>query len=203
MVGPRKIAAIVWAVVLTAGCGARTGLPDAVPDAGSCPLLTAWQWHDSAGPECISAMLNPNADPSAYASANIPSADDPGWSAANTVDIEFQRGSRLCNVCACRLGVDFDYWQAFLTLPHGFAASSFTLSVATLDDGVRISVFNDAHPAGADAFLLAAGTTDDLASSLAPGDNRIVLTHLDDCCVQSFMRGVALLLNGQPAGSCP
>lgn len=185
---------------------------DAAPEgsdaAAACSraTLTPWQFHDTAGPMCVDAMFLEHGDPSEYAFASIPPASDPGWTDYDSPTIDFSRASRLCATsCSCLDGVDFDYWQAFLEVPPGDDVSSLVFAIAQVDDGARVTIFNAAHPAGIVApgstiTLGAPGVTTDLAGYVATGSNRVVLTHVDDCCSGSSIEDAALSLQGEQCG---
>ncbi|MEZ4410511.1 MAG: hypothetical protein R3A52_29125 [Polyangiales bacterium] len=80
------------------------------------------------------------------------------------------------------------------------------MNIGTVDDGVSVTVFNSAHPMGvvdpgAYAYL-GGGSTSDLARYVVPGRNRVVLTHVDDCCMVRAIRGATITLNGTPLTRC-
>lgn len=82
------------------------------------------------------------------------------------------------------------------------------VSVAELDDGARVTVFNRAFPAGVTdlAAYLRRGVvraTADLVRYLVAGRNRVVITHLDDCCSTRSLLGVRFTLDRTALAACP
>jgi hypothetical protein len=181
-----------------AGAGSHDG------DSAGCvsATLTAWQFHDTAMPVCLDTTFSDHGGPTEFGYASIPPASDPGWTSYGSTTIDFSRPSRLCNTaCSCLDGLDFDYWQAFLEVPAGLDVPGLVFTVSGVDDGALVTVFNATHPEGLVApgsyiSLGAPGVTTDLDSALTTGSNRIVLTHVDDCCSGSSIDGASLTLEG-------
>ena len=76
-----------------------------------------------------------------------------------------------------------------------------------VDDGARVTVFNSMYPAGvveAGSHILLGGSsvTTNLARYIVPGRNRVVITHIDDCCSARSLTGVQVVLNGAPLATC-
>jgi hypothetical protein len=166
---------------------------------------TVWQINRGTGPRCWGFQTARHGDPIEYSFTSIPAANDLGWGPHGN-DIYFADPSTLCGVCECRYGGDFTHFQTSFVLPTGYRASSLRLQIGTVDDGVRISVFNSRYPngvvdPGSYAYYPNGGTTD-LAAYLAPGQNRVVLTHVDDCCRERIIRGVSIVLDDMPLQSC-
>ena len=166
---------------------------------------TVWQINRGTGPICWGFQTARHGDPIEYAFTSIPAETDPSWGPHGN-DIYFADPSTLCGVCNCRYGGDFTHFQTSFVLPNGYRASSLRLDIGSVDDGVRISVFNSRYPngvvdPGSYAYFPNGGTTD-LAAYLAPGRNRIVLTHVDDCCRERIIRGVSVILDNLPLTSC-
>jgi hypothetical protein len=176
---------------------------------GSGSAQTPWQVHAGQGPFCFpnGQSFDRHGDPGEYALAVVPAANDPGWRLASASDIGFNQRSALCDTeCECHDGGDFTYFQTTFTLPTGFALASLVVRIGSVDDGVRISVYNALHPngvvdPGAFAFL-GGGVTANLAPYLMAGENRVVLTHVDDCCSARMLLGVQVELNGAPTTHC-
>jgi hypothetical protein len=87
----------------------------------------------------------------------------------------------------------------------GFTVTSLSVTITDVDDGVRVSIFNTSYPdgmSGGYAFL-GGGSTSDFAQYVAQGKNRIVLTHVDDCCGSRRIRNATLTLNGSALNECP
>jgi len=138
-----------------------------------------------------------------YDYATIPAEDDPGWGPAPDSDIinYSQVPSTLCGVMTCRYGADFTYFQTFVNVPSNIVVTEFTISFATIDDGVRVTVFNSDYPSGevvtgSYVFLGGSGTADVTALVKSGEVNRIVVTHTDDCCYHSYLGSAVVVLNG-------
>jgi len=185
-----------------------------VIDEGCTPCVgdsgngSPWQIHLGAGPTCFPGgrSFSQHGDPGEYAYAAVPDERDPGWRAHPPTRISFDDPSTLCGVCDCRQGADFTYFQTSFFVPQGFVVQSLTVNIENVDDGVRVSVYNSRYPngvvdPGAYAYL-GGGSTADLARYVVPGRNRVVLTHVDDCCMVRRIAGATVRLNGTPLGQC-
>jgi hypothetical protein len=182
------------------------------PDAGPCfvsrvPSI-AWQAHRSESVVCFGKTFSKNGDTGEYDFAAIPPEDDPLWVPHPAPAIDFTTPSRLCGtdggdpLCPCRGGGDFTYFQTRFEL--GGPAKSLTLTVGDIDDGMRATLFNSKHPDGFTAgfaFLFTA-TTLDLSAETAAGRNRLVLTHVDDCCRDRRLTNCVLTLDGAQLVPC-
>lgn len=142
-----------------------------------------------------------------YDQAPIPAEDDARWElAADAASVGHRAPSLLCeSQVACRGGVNLTWFQTWLDVPEA-GLSTLRLSVESLDDGVRVVVFNSAHPEGISprgATLRAERepgrlVTADLSAALVAGEeNRIVLVQVDDCCGWSVLSGVELITDDQ------
>ncbi len=186
-------------------------------DEGCTPCLdggsTPWQMHEGGPPVCWDFTYDRNGDPLAYEMASIPPENDAGWMPETDNRISFDARSTLCgatdgdpNLCACKKGGDYTYFQTTFTLRPGFEITTFEISILAVDDGVRITIFNDEHPEGiVDANSYAyypQGSTTNLVEHLALGKNRIVLTHVDDCCSQRRIQDVFVNINGEEIVYC-
>jgi hypothetical protein len=180
-------------------------------DEGCAPCFAAsttpWQSHRVMGPICFGRTFSTHGDPAMYAFAQIPGETDPGWSSVTAPTVEFAETSSLCGrSCTCLNGGEFTYFQTFFTVPDSYRVDSMNVTVGSVDDGVRITVFNSRYPSGVvDAgsyAYLGGGSTTDLARYIAPGRNRIVLTHLDDCCSHRSVGGVRVVINGANLATC-
>ena len=167
---------------------------------------TPWQMNLGEGPRCFGRTFDSHGDPGEYALATIPPAGDPGWREHPSDTISFDDPSTLCGVCECRAGGDFTYFQTTFYVPVGATVSSLRVTIGTVDDGVSVTVFNSLYPRGivdpgAYAYL-GGGSTADLARYVIPGPNRVVLTHVDDCCMVRAIRGATITLNGMTLTRC-
>ncbi len=166
-----------------------------------------WQMHTGEGPICFGATYGTHGDRGEYAHAVIPAVDDAGWAAHAAPTISFADPSTLCGTaCSCSNGGDFTYFQTFFDVPPGHSVTSLLVTILNVDDGVRVTLFNDLHPGGVTpdgsyAFL-GGGSTSDLASFVGPGRNRIVLTHVDDCCSDRRIAGATVQIDGAVLAPC-
>ncbi|MBL8601249.1 MAG: hypothetical protein JNK72_04945 [Myxococcales bacterium] len=179
-----------------------------VPCVGDSAGATPWQIHLGAGPTCFpnGRTFSQHGDPGEYQYASIPAETDRGWAAHAPTRISFDDPSTLCGVCECRQGADFTYFQTSFYIPPGYTVSSLVVSIENVDDGVNVAVFNSRHPNGAvdpgSFAYLGGGSTADLARYVIAGRNRIVLTHVDDCCMVRRIAGATIRLNGMPLTQC-
>jgi Putative metal-binding motif len=167
---------------------------------------TPWQIHLGEGPRCWGRTFSQHGDPGEYAFSTIPPELDAGWRPHTPPRISFDDPSTLCGVCECRAGGDFTYFQTTFYVPPTLAVTSMRVTIANVDDGVSVAVFNSRYPAGivdpgAFAFL-GGGSTADLARYVIPGRNRVVLTHVDDCCMVRRIADATVTLNGRPLAPC-
>jgi hypothetical protein len=164
---------------------------------------SSWQMHQGEGLVAYGFMSPGYGDPSEYEFATVPPVDDPGWgSAPNPDSIGYSGTSTLCGVLECREGGEFTYFQTLVDIPANVVVSTFTITFSGIDDGVRVSIFNSAYPDGMvvpGSFVFLGGTgTSDLAALVRSGEvNRVVVTHVDDCCFSTSLGSAAVILNGQ------
>ncbi len=169
-------------------------------------VSTPWQIHLGEGPRCWGRTFSQHGDPGEYVFASIPPELDSGWRPHTPPSISFDDPSTLCGVCDCRAGGDFTYFQTTFYVPPTLAVTSMRVTIENVDDGVSVAVFNSRYPAGivdpgAFAFL-GGGSTADLARYVIPGRNRVVLTHVDDCCMVRHIANATVTLNGSPLAPC-
>ena len=170
--------------------------------------LSPWQMQRTMGPVCYGRSFTTHGDPAEYAFARVPAPDDRAWTAVAATAIDFHESSALCGrTCACLDGGEFTYFQTFLDVASLADVRSLVVTMGSVDDGARVTVFNAASPDGVTdpaAYVHLGGhqATDDLARYLVAGRNRVVITHLDDCCASRPLAGVALTLNGAALGPC-
>ena len=187
---------------------------DGMTDEGCAPCITAtamsspWQVHRVMGPVCFGRTFSQHGDPGEYELASIPAEADGGWRAVTSPTIDFSESSALCGrACECLNGGEFTYFQTFFDVTPGYAVTSLTVSMGGVDDGARVTVFNAMYPAGVvepGSHILLGGTsvTTNLARYVVPGRNRVVITHIDDCCSARSLTGVQVVLNGAPLAAC-
>ena len=144
-------------------------------------------------------------DPCEYDVATIPDAAHIGWGPAPDPDtINFSiYPSRVCQApISCWAYGDFTYFQTFVDIPLNFIINQFTIAFSGMDDGARVSIFNSTYPdgivvPGSYVFLGGSGTSD-LAPYVNAGEiNRVVVTQVDDCCVQNNLYSAIVVLNGE------
>ncbi len=168
---------------------------------------TPWEIHMGEGPRCWGRTFATHGDPGEYAFARIPSETDPGWRPHTPPAISFDDPSTLCGVCDCLAGGDFTYFQTSFYVGPSYAVTSLVVNIANVDDGVSVAVFNSRYPAGIvdpGAFAyLGGGSTANLARYVVPGHNRVVLTHVDDCCMVRRIANATITLNGAALTPCP
>lgn len=173
---------------------------------------TPWEIHRGGGPECWPTKFDKHGAKGEYKHASIPAEDDSGWSPEPDNEISFDERSAMCgdedggSRCQCLKGGDFTYFQTFFQNPPDFDVDSFKVSIDNVDDGARITIFNSDHPdgvvdPGSYAFLRGDSTTN-LAKYLVEGRNRIVITHVDDCCRTRRIEGVNVIINGDEVQDC-
>lgn len=183
----------------------------AIPDA--TVSKAPWQEHTQYGQQCYSAVIDPRCDDSEYDYAlNIPAQNDPGWAPHAGADIEWGMTTNdlllgCNNGQGCAGGGQFTYFQTYFFIGTLSSLSSAWIQVGSVDDGVRVTLFNSAYPGGVvvpGGYLCMgdAGVTDDFSASLATGFNRIVMTLLDDCPYWSELKNVEILINGQALSAC-
>ena len=146
-----------------------------------------------------------------YNDATIPPQGDAGWGPAPNGDtIGFSvYPSRVCQApVSCWAYGDFTYFQSLVDLPDGFTVTQFTISFSGMDDGSRVSIFNSSYPGGlvvpgSYVFLGGSGTSD-LSTYVVSGEiNRVIITQVDDCCVQNNLHSAVVVLNGENVETDP
>lgn len=179
---------------------------------------TPWQMHDGLGAvDTLSNLLvlpcRPPVDDHApacvYDVATTPPSLDAAWRAApsaSTIEY-FLTPSRVCSAPfgrTCNFYGDFTYFQTFINVPSDFAATQFNISSTRVDEGMRITIYNPAHPVGVVAAYVSRSPTGmpsvsgEMSQWLQPGaTNRLVVEQIDDCCSASELLGVVMTLNGQ------
>jgi hypothetical protein len=171
-----------------------------------------WQIHEGEAPLCWGVDYGRHGDPQEYQHATIPPANDPGWREEPNDRISFDDPSTLCgqggapDLCACRRGGDFTYFQTFFQVPPSLQINSLRVQIDAVDDGARITIFNAMYPDGVvdpqSYAFFPGGSTTDLAQYIRPGENRVVITHVDDCCRVRRIADVRILLNDEEIKLC-
>ncbi len=174
---------------------------------------TPWQMHN--GNEVTASnplgLLKFNCTPSRhgdnceYSVTSVPAASDPDWTAApNGETVGFSvYPSRVCQApVSCMAYGDFTYFQTFVTVPSNVAVTTFTITFNGMDDGSRVTIYNSQYPGGlvipgSYVYLGGSGTTN-LADYVKAGEiNRVVITQVDDCCIENHLQSAKVVLNGQ------
>jgi hypothetical protein len=167
-----------------------------------------WQVNHGGGAFCFHHTFPEHGAPGEYDYSHIRDPGAPGWQDHPDLNIDFEHPSTVCPLrCGCQAGGDFTFFQTFFTLPANYPLASFQVEIGPVDDGARITIFNAAYPGGvvdpgSYVHLNHGGTTTNLTGYLVPGENRIVITHVDDCCSDSYLHGVRLYINGGRLPGC-
>ena len=175
------------------------------------PSWSPWQMHEGEGIQYFAAPWPTiHGAVEEYDYSSVPPETDPGWTGAPD---PYQIGyslvpSSLCDVGAACLGAgEFTYFQTFVALPDDLDLDLFTVSFSGLDDGARVTLFNSGSPAGiivpgSYVFLGGSGTAN-LADYVLTGEtNRVVVTHIDDCCSGSYLESAILIIEGEALQPC-
>lgn len=172
-----------------------------------------WQEHTLYGQQCYPGVVSPRCVESEYNYApGTPGPGDNGWETHFDVDIDWSvptNGLLLaCNAGqGCAGGGQFTYFQTFFYLGSSYPVWDARVSIANVDDGVRITLYNDTYPSGVvvpGGYMCQNGTytTGNFNGYLASGYNRIVMTQLDDCQEWSALQGVNIALNSIVLVAC-
>jgi PKD repeat protein len=170
---------------------------------GAPATRTPWEMHHGEGIVEWGVESPQHGAPMEYDYATIPSADDPGWSAAPDPEvINYQQvPSTLCDVCDCRYGGEFTYFRTYVDIPADAWLTGFRIVTSGVDDGIRVSIYNSEHPDGLvvpGSYVYHGGSgTADLQDYVVRGEvNTILITHVDDCCYHSFLLTAEIVLSG-------
>lgn len=169
------------------------------------PFRTPWQMHRAGGVVLFGFVAPVAGDTTEFNLAIIPAAGDPAWSSAPNPNTIAYNGapSALCGTTACRSGGDFTYFQTFFSLPPDIGTADIKLSLNLVNDGVRTTIFNSVYPTGItvpwDSGYTTSGGYPKISSLLKAGEiNRIVVTHVDDCCRETYLKYGQLFVNYVP-----
>ena len=168
------------------------------------PSLSGWQQHDGAGLQWFGYTMPSHGAVEEYLYSSIPGESEPGWFGAPDPDIiDYSLYSTLCAAGAsCRSAGEFTYFQTFVDIPVGLDVDRFEIRFTGIDDGVMVTVYNSLYPSGyvepgSYVFLGGSGTSN-LADHVVPGEsNRVVVTHVDDCCSGSYLNSASVILEGE------
>lgn len=174
---------------------------------------TRWQMHRGGGPVCWEHTYETHGSKEAFRMARIPEEEDRGWTSVSEQRISFNDRSSLCGdgpfdepMCDCRKGGDYTYFQTFLELGENQTVENLQIDIANVDDGARVTIFNDQNPRGIvdpEGYVELFGKLRvNLARYLVTGTNRIVITHVDDCCSMRVLEGVRVLIDGVEIVEC-
>ncbi len=165
-------------------------------------------WEQNPGSEGIVRFPTPmsgNGSVADYAFGVTPAPLDPSWGPApDARRIEFTIRSTLCDAnVECAAGVEFTYFRTTVCVPTPTTVGSLVIGIERLDDGARVTVINSRFPSGTVptngyAMLGArAFTSSNLVPLLVAGErNTILVTHVDDCCSESYLVGGMLMADG-------
>jgi hypothetical protein len=183
---------------------------------------TPWEVHEGNEPTQddgkayfkLGSTHSSHGDKAAYAKAKVPGENDGGWINASESDVANRDGTsmndktiglvRTSNLPAgaqnCRSTVDYTYFQTFVDVPENTSIDEFEIKFNGMDDGSRITMFNNEFPNGqiveGSYVKLGGSETSDLRDLLVPGRNRVVITQVDDCASQNNLRSAMVVLNG-------
>ncbi|MGA1840243.1 MAG: HYR domain-containing protein [bacterium] len=173
---------------------------------------TEWEQNNGEGLVEFAVPSPSHGDESEYSNATIPGADDPNWFAlTDQENIAYSLiSSSLCDdtndidFFACLSGGQFTYFRTDVDVPAN--AEKVEVSVEVAVDGIRITLFNSWYPGGKDIAFVSpcSATVEILLDDIALGEiNRIVITHVDDCCCSnSILNDVKILIDGQTVYTC-
>ena len=186
---------------------ATTVLAHPSPAAGGALTRTGWQVLSDGAVFDPGKNSASDGDPSWYNKEAIPAAGDTRWGPApDAASVNFDAPSPIA-APDCRRRVDYTYFQTVVSVPAGTPVTSATLTVLgasgatrNVDESVRARIFNaKSNKSGAvvsGSYVDAAAGTRaiDLKGVLATGDNRIVLTLMDNCPTRRILRSASFLL---------
>jgi hypothetical protein len=181
----------------------------------SAQTRTPWEMHDGLevtaenplGLLELACVPTRHGDICEYDVAQVPPLGHVSWGPApdgEIIDLNMGCGrSRVCSApIGCLAYADFTYFQTLVTVPDDVLVTEFTITFSGMDDGSRVSIYNSAFPdgevvAGSYVYLGEAGTTN-LADLVVAGEvNRVVVTQVDDCCCENYLREARVVLNGE------
>jgi hypothetical protein len=170
----------------------------------SAQTYSPWEMNLGEGIVSFDSQSPQIGHPSDFDYASIPPPNDPNWGPApNPYIIGYsQIPSTLCDVIACRWGGDFTYFRTFVNIPSNVVVTEFRLITWGVDDGLRVTIFNSSYPEGIvvpGSYVYGGlnGTTN-LSNLVVSGEfNTVIITHVDDCCYESYLNYTVIVLNGE------
>ena len=169
---------------------------------------TDWEQHDGEGLQVWGFDSGQHGAIMEYDHASIPDPYGAGWFPAphpTQIDYDLNGNSTLCDQVECRYGGEFTYFKTHIYLPPQLAFTETWIDVDVVDDGVRMTVFSDTNPGGVTDpggyAYLGGGVSSDLLPYMSSDPySVVVVTHVDDCCTASYIRGVdfMVMIEGRP-----
>jgi len=160
---------------------------------------TEWEQHDGEGVVEWGFDSGQHGAIMEYDYSSLPDPYGGGWVPApdgQQIDYDLNGSSTLCTSdTECRHGGEFTYFKTHIYLPPSLSFTQAWIDVDVVDDGVRMTVYSVSQPDGVTdpggyAFL-GGGVSSDLLPYMATDPwSVVVLTHVDDCCSQSYIHGV-------------
>jgi hypothetical protein len=184
-------------------------LPQRPAAAAATACRSPWEMHAGEGVVVWGYDTGQHGAIVEYDYATIPNPWGSGWVPApdsQSINLDLGEGSTICDTPAdCRLGGDFTYFKTVIYLPPSMLFTQAWVDVGVVDDGVRMTVFSASIPDGVTdpggyAFL-GGGVSSDLLPYMTTDDySTLVLTHVDDCCIQSYILDVDfyVFVDGRP-----
>ncbi|MEE2829048.1 MAG: putative metal-binding motif-containing protein [Myxococcota bacterium] len=159
---------------------------------------TEWEQHDGSGLQSWGFNSGQHGAIMEYDYASIPDPYGGGWGASpngQSIDYNLSGDSTLCGQLDCRYGAEFTYFKTHIYLPPQLDFTEAWVDVTVVDDGVRMTVFSPTHPNGVTDpggyAYLGGGVSSNLLPYMSSDPwSVVVLTHVDDCCSQSYIEGV-------------
>ncbi len=152
--------------------------------ASDLPAQSHTSWEMNYGDGLKDLVTTQPLGEAAYSEADIPAEDDSEWEPATDPDvIGFNEKSKVGGNCGRK--VDYTYFQTLVTVPENVEVEEFNIAFSGVDDGSRVTIFNSEHPDGEvdpDSYItLRTIGTKDLKDYLVHGENRVVITLVDNC----------------------
>lgn len=207
-----------WRTVIVVSAAASAVGPFAFAASASAQTSglsrTGWQMYIEPEPHgklSTGFRSKKHGDEGFYVDAKVPGKTQAGWLPApdkelikfdGSVDPKYggNRASRLGKF-PCQTA-DYTYFQTMVNIPPGTTVNSFSLGFNVIDDGARITIYNSKYPDGKivdkSYVYLHQKNSSNLADLVSEGENRVVITQLDDCFAGNNLGEARVLLNGEP-----